>query len=64
MLGILLVYLFTNIKLIEEGPSPLILLVFSVMIGVFLIVLEIILKKGIYIAKSFLFLVLFFYILL
>lgn len=60
MLGILLVYLFINIKLIGKGSFALILLVFFVMIGVFLIVLEIILKKGIYIKKSFLFLVLFF----
>lgn len=60
MLVILVLYLFTNIKLIGEGSPALILLVASVMIGAFLIVLEIILKKGVYIKKSFLVLMLFF----
>jgi hypothetical protein len=60
MLSSLLVYLFANIKLIGEGSSALATLGFSVMIGGFLIILEIILKQKIYIKKSFLFLILFF----
>lgn len=60
MLSSLLLYLFTNIKLIGEGSSALAVLGFSVMIGIFMIVLEIVLKKSIYIKKSFLFLILFF----
>lgn len=59
MICSLLLYLFTNIKLIDEGSPALAVLAFSVMIGVFLLVLEIILKKNIYIKKSFFFLVLF-----
>lgn len=60
MLSSLLLYLFTNIKLIGEGSPALFVLGFSVMIGIFMIVLEIVLKKSIYIKKSFLFLILFF----
>ena len=60
MISSLLLYLFTNIKLIGEGSPALAVLGFLVMIGIFMIVLEIVLKKNIYIKKSFLFLILFF----
>ena len=60
MISSLLVYLFTNIKLIGEGSPALAVLGFSVVIGAFLLLLEIVLKKSIYIKKSFLFLILFF----
>jgi len=60
MLSSLLVYLFTNIKLIGEGSPALSVLAFSVLLGGFLIVLEILLKQNVYIKKSFLFLILFF----
>ena len=45
MISLLILYLFTNIKLIGEGSPALAVLGFSVMIGIFMIVLEIILKK-------------------
>ncbi|MBE0492575.1 MAG: hypothetical protein IBX44_10065 [Sulfurospirillum sp.] len=60
MLGSLLVYLFTNIKLIGEGSQALAVLALSAVIGVFLIVLELVLKQKVYIKKSFLLLILFF----
>lgn len=60
MISSLLIYLFTNIKLIGEASPALAVLGFSVMIGIFMIVLEIVLKKNISIKKSFLFLILFF----
>lgn len=60
MIGSLLIYLFTNIKLIDEGSTALTILAFLVLLGGFLIVLEIVLKQNIYIKKSFLFLILFF----
>lgn len=60
MISSLLIYLYTNIKLIGEGSPALAVLSFSVLIGVYLIVLEIVLKKNISIKKSFFFLILFF----
>jgi len=60
MISSLLLYLFTNIKLIGEGSPALSILTLSIIIGVFLLVLEIVLKKNIYIKKSFFFLILFF----
>lgn len=60
MISLLILYLFTNIKLIGEGSPALAVLGFSVMIGIFMIILEIVLKKNISIKKSFLFLILFF----
>ena len=60
MIILLLMYLFTNIKFIGEGSIALHLLVFYVLLGGFLIILEIILKQNVYIKKSFLFLMLFF----
>lgn len=60
MIGSLLIYLFTSIKLIGEGSSALTIFAFSVLLGGFLIVLEIVLKQNVYIKKSFLFLILFF----
>lgn len=60
MISSLLLYLFTNIKLIGEGSPALAILGFSVLLGGFLIVLEIVSKQNIYIKKSFLFLILFF----
>ena len=60
MIGSLLIYLFTNIKLIGECSPALAVLGFSVMIGIFMIVLEIVLKQNVYIKKSSLFLILFF----
>lgn len=60
MISSLLVYLFTNIKLIGEGSPALAILAFSVLLGGFLIVLEIVLKQNVYIKKSFLFLIMFF----
>lgn len=60
MISSLLIYLFTNIKLIGEGSPALAILAFSVLLGGFLIVLEIVLKQNVYIKKSFLFLILFF----
>lgn len=60
MLSSLLIYLFVNIKLISEGSPALAVLVLSVLLGGFLIVLEMLLKQNMYIKKSFLFLILFF----
>ena len=60
MISTLLIYLFTNIKLIGEGAPALSILTLSVMLGSFLLVLEIFSKKKIYIRKSSLFLILFF----
>jgi|GEM_PF-1544047 len=60
MISSLLLYLFTNIKLIGEGSPALAILAFSVLLGGFLIVLEIVLKQNVYIKKSFLVLILFF----
>ena len=60
MIGSLLIYLFTNIKLIGEGSPALVVLAFSVLLGGLLIVLELLLKQNIYIKKSFLVLILFF----
>lgn len=60
MISSLLLYLFTNIKLIGESSPALAVLGFSVVIGIFMILLEIVSKKSIYIKKSFLFLILFF----
>ena len=60
MLGSLLTYFFINIKHIGEGSSSLPILAFSILLGFFLIVLEIVLKQNIEIKKSFLFLILFF----
>lgn len=60
MIGSLLIYLFTSIKLIGEGSSALTIFAFSVLLGGFLIVLEIVLKQNVYIKKSFLVLILFF----
>lgn len=60
MISSFLLYLFTNIKLIGEGSPALEILAFSVLLGGFLIVLEIVLKQNVYIKKSFLFLILFF----
>ena len=59
MISSLLIYLFTNIKLIGEGSPALSVLVFSVLLGG-LIVLEILLNQNVYIKKSFLVLILFF----
>lgn len=60
MISSLLIYLFTNIKLIGEGSPALVVLAFSVLLGGLLIVLEVLLKQNVYIKKSFLFLILFF----
>ena len=60
MISSLLIYLFTNIKLIGEGSPALVVLAFSVLLGGLLIVLELLLKQNIYIKKSFLVLILFF----
>ena len=60
MMSSLVIYLFTNIKLIGEGWPALAILAFSVLLGGFLIILEIVLKQNVYIKKSFLFLILFF----
>ena len=53
MLSSLLLYLFTNIKLIGEGSPALVVLAFSVLLGGFLIVLEIVLKKSIYVKNAY-----------
>ena len=57
---ILSIYLFINIKEIGEFSPVLNLLVITILMGVFLFVLQIIKNKNIYIKKSFLFIILFF----
>ncbi|WP_133121127.1 hypothetical protein [Malaciobacter halophilus] len=59
MLGVTLIYLFTNIKFIFDGSSALILLMFSIFIGTILLILDMLVKKRIYMKKSFFFLTLF-----